>query len=89
MLFSYSPKNKSFQERTLFSIEKIKEQTWKDGYEDSLYQKLGVKNGYVYAILPASENQYADRPESIEYKEFEKMCLDIHIIKSTFMFINN
>ncbi|MBY0121518.1 hypothetical protein [Bacillus sp. S/N-304-OC-R1] len=87
LIFSYVPKNKSIPERTLFSIEKIKEETWKDGYEESLYQKLGVKNGVVYAILPVSENQYADRQNSIEYKEFEQMCLDFQLVKSTFMFI--
>ncbi|MEH7346817.1 hypothetical protein V7122_23590 [Bacillus sp. JJ1532] len=89
LVFSYVPKNKAISERTLFSIEKIKEQTWEDGYEDSLYQKLGVKNGFVYAILPVSENQYADRPDSIEYKEFEKMSLDFQLLKKTFMFIEN
>ncbi len=89
LVFSYVPKNKAISERTLFSIEKIKEQIWEDGYEDSLYQKLGVKNGFVYAILPVSENQYADRPDSIEYKEFEKMSLDFQLLKKTFMFIEN
>lgn len=88
LIFSYAPKNKSIPERTLFSIEKIKEETWKDGYEDSLYQKLASKNGYVYAILPVSENQYADRPTSLEYKEFEQMCLDLKLVKATFMFID-
>lgn len=88
LVFSYVPKNKAIPERTLFSIEKISEKVWNDGYEDSLYQKLAVKNGYVYAILPVSENQYADFPNSVEYKEFEEMCLDIKLLKNTFMFIN-
>lgn len=85
--FFYKPKDVRVSEAILFSIEKIKVATWKDDYEDSLYVKLGEKNGYVYAMLPVSENQYANKPESLEYKEFEKMCMEFGVIKGNFQLI--
>lgn len=85
--FFYKPKNTHFQKELLFTIEKIKEKTWDSGYEDSLYNKLGIKNGNVYGMLPVSENQYASKPNSQEYKEFEEMCMDFGVIKGSFQFI--
>ena len=83
----YKPQNTSISERTLFSIDKIKEKTWEEGgYSEGLYKKLGVKKGYVYAMLPSSENQYADRPNSIEYQEFHEMSLQFKKIQETFKF---
>ncbi|MBU8880421.1 hypothetical protein BGM26_15820 [Bacillus sp. FJAT-29790] len=90
LVFKYKPKNTSISERTLFSIDKIKETVWeKDGYSEGLYKQLGVKDGYVYAMLPASENQYADRPNSVEYREFHDMSLQFNMIPATFKFENN
>lgn len=87
LVFKYKPKNKSISERTLFSIEKIQEAVWeKDGYSEGLYKKLGVKDGYVYAMLPASENQYADQENSVEYQEFNEMSLQFKMITATFKF---
>jgi hypothetical protein len=87
LVFKYVPKNKSISQRTLFSIDKIQKEVWeKDGYSEGLYRKLGEKDGYVFAMLPASENQYADRPNSVEYKEFHEMSLQFRIIQETFKF---
>jgi hypothetical protein len=84
-VFKYVPENNSISQRTLFSIDKIPKKVWeKDGYSEGLYRNLGEKNGYVFAMLPASENQYADRPNSVEYKEFDEMSLQFKIIQETF-----
>ncbi|PLR73660.1 hypothetical protein [Bacillus sp. UMB0728] len=89
LVFSYKPANKKISSRTLFSIEKIKLDTWKkDGYEEGLHKKLGEKNGFVYAMLPSSENQYNDMPDSIEYKEYHQMSLQLKAVRDSFMFIN-
>lgn len=89
LIVTYKPKNPAVAERFLFSIEKIKAETWKQGgYEEGLHKKVGEKGGYVYAMLWASENQYADRPDSVEYKEFEEMSRLRNIIAGTFQFIN-
>lgn len=85
--FFYKPENTHIQKELLFTIEKIKEKTWDSGYEDSLYIQLGKKKDYVYAMLPVSENQYASKPNSLEYKEFEEMCMEFGIIKGSFQFI--
>jgi hypothetical protein len=86
VIFYYKPGNPKVSERVLFSIEKIKESVWKGyGKDPGLYKKLGAKDGYVFAMLPASENQYADRPDSIEYKEYQDMALQMRQIPATFM----
>lgn len=89
LTFYYTPKNPAISERFLFSIEKVKEDVWeKDGYEEGLHRKITVKDGYVYAMLRAGENQYADRPHSVEYKEFEEMSLESKLILDTFLVKN-
>ncbi|WP_047150575.1 hypothetical protein [Aneurinibacillus tyrosinisolvens] len=86
VIFYYKPSNPKVSERVLFSIEKIKESVWKGyGKDPGLYKKLGAKDGYVYAMLPASENQYADQPDSIEYNEYQDMALQMRQIPATFM----
>ncbi|PLS14717.1 hypothetical protein CVD28_26450 [Bacillus sp. M6-12] len=85
LIFKYKPKNSAVSARTLFSIDKISEKTWeKDGYADGLYVKLASKDGFVYAMNPASENQYADRPNSIEYNEFHQMSLKLKQVAASF-----
>ncbi|MFT9846243.1 hypothetical protein [Aneurinibacillus sp. REN35] len=89
LIVNYKPKNNAVAERFLLSIEKIKTEAWKKGgYEDSLYKKVGEKGGYVYAMLWASENQYADRPDSVEYKEFHEMSRLSNAIAETFQLIH-
>ncbi|WCK52740.1 hypothetical protein PP175_15025 [Aneurinibacillus sp. Ricciae_BoGa-3] len=75
----------------LAEIVRIPVSVWAD-YEDSLYLKLGEKNGYVYAALMPSETLFVknSKGQYIEVKSVSAMLNDtLHSFQNKeFMFIN-
>jgi hypothetical protein len=85
LVFKYKPKNSLVSARPLFSIDKISEKVWeKDGFAEGLYKKLGEQDGFIYAMLPSSENQYAEHPNTVEYNDFNQMSQQLNMVINTF-----